>query len=145
MSTPVTRWNPFVELERMWPRDLFGRLHAGDDLLAEWRPSCDVTEDETTMTVHAELPGISPEDVDISVEDDSLVVRGEKRSEGEREEHGRKYSERFFGSFERVIPLPGQVDVSKVDATLKDGVLEIRIPKPTADKHQSKKIEIKSA
>ena len=148
MAANLTRWNPFAELERMWPRelfggDLFGRVRPNGDLAVEWSPRCDVTEEDGTIVVHAELPGVDAKDMDVSIEESRLVIRGEKRTEKKSEEKGKTYSERFFGSFERMIAIPEGVDPAKIEAKMKDGVLEVRVPKPAVAKPETKKIEVR--
>src|SRR5688572_9764230 len=80
-------------------------------------PRVDVQEKDDVMTVTAELPGVEEKDLDISVDHGSLVIRGEKRSEHREESEGRTMVERTYGSFQRTIPLPGNVDPEKVEAT----------------------------
>ncbi|MGE0705943.1 MAG: Hsp20/alpha crystallin family protein [Vicinamibacterales bacterium] len=150
MASNLTRWNPFAELERVWPRDLFGgdlfgRLRPGGEFAVEWSPRCDVSEEDGAILVHAELPGVEAKDIDVSIEESRLVIRGEKRTEKKSEEKGKTYSERFFGSFERTIALPDGVDAGKIEAKVKDGVLEVRVPKPAVMKPEAKKIEVKPA
>ena len=125
----ITRWDPLEELRSLWPRDLFGRLLPEGKLAVEWNPRCDVTESETEIVVHAEIPGVDPKDMEVTVRDGMLHVRGEKREEKKEEAKGRAYSERFFGSFERALAIPATVDESKIEAKLKDGVLEVHLPK----------------
>lgn len=144
MSALIRR-NPFDELTSLWPRDLLARL-GGTTLSMEWSPRCDVTETDDALVVHAELPGVEAKDMDVSIHDGVLTVRGEKRTERKEEEKGRSYSERFFGSFERRIVLPATVDEDQIDASLKDGVLEVRLPKSTpAPPPEARKVEIKTA
>lgn len=144
MSALIRR-NPFDELTSFWPRDLFARL-GGTPLAMEWSPRCDVTESDEALVVHAELPGVEASDMDVSIHEGVLTVRGEKRSERKEEEEGRSYSERFFGSFERRIALPATVDEDRIDASLKDGVLEVRLPKSApAPPPEARKVEIKTA
>lgn len=124
--TALVRRNPFDELASWWPRDLFARFGSGT-LAGEWSPTCDVTEDERSITVHAELPGVAAGDMDVTVSQGMLTIRGEKRIE--KEGNGNGYSERFFGSFERSLAIPANVDEANIKATLKDGVLEVLLPK----------------
>jgi HSP20 family protein len=147
--TSVSRWNPFEELATAWPRFPFGRellarLRPGGEFAFEWNPRCDVTETDTEVVVHAELPGVSAGDMDVSLSGSQLRIRGEKRSEKAEEKEGRKYQERFFGSFERVLTLPEGVDADKISASLKDGVLEVRVPRAAPATAPGKKIEIKA-
>lgn len=144
----LTKWDPFQEVAA-WPRSLFGRdLFAGfrpdGGIAVEWSPRCDVTETDGVIVVEAELPGVDPKDIDVSVSGGLLTVRGEKRTEKtEQQQEGRTYSERFFGSFERSIGLPEGVDSTKIEAKMKDGVLEVRVPVPTVATATPNKIEIK--
>lgn len=140
----LVRWNPFEELVNIWPRELFSRLEPGGSLAVEWNPRCDVTEAEDAIMVHAELPGVAAEDMEVMVSDSALRIRGEKRGEKKEEAKGRTYSERFFGSFERILTIPATVDASKIEANLKDGVLEVRLPKVKATIPEEKKITIKA-
>jgi len=140
----LTRWNPFEELVNIWPRDLFSRLEPGGALAVEWNPRCDVTEAEDAIIVHAEIPGVEPGDLEVTVRNSTLSVRGEKRGVKKEEAKGRSYSERFFGSFERLITIPSTVDATKIDATLKDGVLEVRLPKVKPSLPEETKIAIKA-
>jgi HSP20 family protein len=142
--TALTRWRPFDDLDRFWPRDLFSRLLPEGGVAVEWNPRCDVTEKEGEIIVHAELPGVAAEDMDVEVRDSTLYIRGEKKTERKEEkEEGRTYSERFFGSFERAISIPN-VDTEKIVADLKEGVLEVRLPKVQPVEPAAKKIQIKA-
>lgn len=146
--TNLTKWNPIEDMLNAWPanifnRDLFNRRRDGTADLT-WSPRCDVTQVDCTMVVHAELPGVDQKDIDVSLDGGMLTVRGEKRSEKKEEEKGRTYSERFYGSFERSISMPEGVDESKIEATLKDGVLEVRVPVPVEAKSNPKKIAIRA-
>jgi HSP20 family protein len=105
--------------------------------LAEWAPAVDVSETNDAVLVHAEIPGIEPGDLDISVVGDVLTIRGEKRDESDQS--GRNYHrvERRYGTFTRTLPLPAAVDPDQVMAKAKAGVLEIRLPKrPEAKAHR---------
>jgi len=104
-------------------------------------PSLEWTEREGDYLVRAELPGIDPDHVTIEVDGDQLVLRGEKHVEERREEDRVLMTERSFGSFERRMPLPGPVDDDAVTANMKNGVLEIALPKRT-DREGVRRIEI---
>ncbi len=109
--------------------------------LAEWSPALDVSETDEAVLVHAEIPGIDPKDLDISVVGDTLTLRGQKIDE--TEQSGRNYHrvERRYGSFTRSLVLPAAVDPDNVTATAKEGVLEIRLPKK--EEAKARRIEIK--
>jgi HSP20 family protein len=111
-------------------------------------PSIDVTETDKEIEITAELPGLERKDVDISIEDDLLTIRGEKKVETKQEDQGGKdknyhVSERSYGMFYRVIQLPPGVDPSSIQAVMSKGVLKLTIPKPA--KAEPKKIEVKEA
>jgi HSP20 family protein len=106
-------------------------------------PSIDVHETEKAYSVCAELPGIDPQDLEISLDDNVLTVRGEKRSERREEEGGRRYSERSFGRFERRIPFNVEVDAEHIDANYENGVLKVMLPKTQKAREKSHRIEIK--
>lgn len=142
----LMRWNPFEELRLSWPwpRELLARV--GGEAMVEWNPRCDVTERDDAIVVHAELPGVSADDMSVEVQGNMLRIRGEKKSEKTEEKEGaRTYSERFFGSFERVLTLPPDVDESGIEATLKDGVLEVTLPRTKPSPPEGKRIQIRRA
>lgn len=114
---------------------------AGTQSAISIMPSIDITETDTEIVVTAELPGLERKDVDISVENDTLVIRGEKKVEEEQKDKDFQLSERSYGMFYRVIQLPAGVDPASIQATMSNGVLKITIPKPT--RSEARKIEVK--
>jgi HSP20 family protein len=106
-------------------------------------PSIDISETDNEYVMTAELPGLERKDVDISLEDNVLTIRGEKKSETTQDDKNKNVhvAERSYGVFYRMLELPMSVDPSSVQATMSNGVLKIRIPKPA--RSQSKKIEVK--
>jgi len=125
----------------------FGRLGRGAaSVFSELRfPALDVTEADDALEVTAELPGVNKEDVDISIVNGMLTIKGEKKAEKEDKQENAYMLERSYGSFSRSIPLPFELGTSEVDASFKDGVLKIRIPRPPEAKQEARKIEIKSS
>lgn len=109
----------------------------------QWMPSVDVSETGKEVIVKAELPGMDPKDIDISVNGDRLTLRGERKYEHEEKGESFHRVERSYGAFSRDIELPAGVDSDKVEATYKDGVLKINLAK--AKETATKKIEVKSA
>lgn len=101
-------------------------------------PAVDVSEDDKRVTVRAEIPGIGEKDVDISHEDGVLYLKGEKKGEEEKKEKGSYYKESWSGSFSRAISLGNNLDWNKVDATFKDGVLTVTLPKISGTDHRKK-------
>lgn len=140
--TSLMRRRPFEEIISLFPRDLFGGDKART-LAMEWSPRCDVTESDDAIIVHAELPGVDVADMEVTVAQGVLTLRGEKTSEKKEEKDNRTYHERFFGSFERSLAMPAGIDEAAIEATLKDGVLEVRLPKTEAVKPEARKIDIK--
>jgi HSP20 family protein len=147
---PITRWDPFKELEDLQNRmaTLFGRApvrkEAGKEeamTVADWAPLVDITEDEKEYLIKAELPEVKQEEVKVSLQDDVLSISGERKFE--KEEKGKKYHrvERAYGSFSRSFSLPQDADSGKVQAEFKDGVLKVHLPK--SEKAKPKSIEVK--
>lgn len=108
-----------------------------------WTPEVDVFRRGDELVVRADLPGIARENVSVDLEDDVLTIRGERRHESEEEREGVYWSERSFGSFERMIPLPEGVNESEAEASFKDGVLEITMPAPKEESPRKRRIEIR--
>jgi HSP20 family protein len=106
-------------------------------------PNIEISESDKTIEVTAEMPGLERKDVEISIEDDTLTIRGEKKVEEQQKDKNVQHSERSYGVFYRVLQLPSGIDPSSVQATMSNGVLKITIPKPA--KPEPKKIEVKEA
>jgi HSP20 family protein len=104
-------------------------------------PAVDIAEDSDAVTITAEVPGMTKEDLDVSIEDGVLTLRGEKKSEGTSEGKDFHRVERLYGRFERRIQLPQNVDAEKVTAGYQDGVLKLTMPKVAAAKARSIRIE----
>src|SRR6202048_4452158 len=140
--------NPFGSLQREIDR-LFEDFTRGMDVLGQAQvnlvPSMDVVENDKEIVITAEMPGLERKDVEISLEDNVLTIRGEKKIEASPDDKNKNVhvSERSYGVFYRVLELPGKVDPASVQATMSKGVLKITIPKPAQP--ESKKIEVKEA
>lgn len=126
------------EIDRMFD-DVFGNTI--NESRSTWAPTVDIREDDKELTILAELPGIRPEQVEVTCDNGILTVRGEK-SETRKEGDERRYHlvERSYGSFARSFQLPQGVDESKIEAGFEDGVLTVRIPKAALP--QPKRIQI---
>lgn len=137
-------WSPFRELARL--RDemdrIFGSAFFGERS-REWAlaPAVDVYTDKDSLKVRAELPGVRKEDIEVSVTDDILTIRGKKKQDREVKEENYHFSECVFGEFERSIELPVRVDSTKAEAKFADGVLEISLP--LHEEVKPKQIEVK--
>ncbi len=126
----------------MWPPSIRGLSPF------EWRtdsfaPRVDVKDEDSKIVIEAELPGMTEKDVEVSLSGDSITIRGEKKRETEEEENYYRL-ERAYGSFERTLPLPADVELDKAEAKFKNGVLSVLLPKTKEALAQKKKIPIKA-
>ena len=119
------------------PFGAFGRWETGG-------PRTDIAETESALEVSVELPGIDQKDVDVSLTDSALTIKGEKKSEQEESKKGYHLLERSYGSFYRSIPLPSGVDTDKAAAQFKNGVLTVTLPKTEEALSRVRKIEVKA-
>ena len=108
-------------------------------------PSVDVDETDKGYRVTAELPGLEQKDVDVQLNENTLTIKGEKREERSEGQGGRRYAERSYGRFERVIPFDAEVDADKVQASFKNGVLTVELPKNPKARDRARHIEVKAA
>lgn len=146
MPTSLSRWIPFDTLSTTRPRRDVSRLM--DDLFrlpitelpSTHFPPADVTEDADAYTVSVEVPGVRKEDIHISVQENTLSLRVTKTSDMKDEGKNYRHVERFYGTFERHFPFASSIDASKIQATYKDGVLQIGLPK--AENARERKIEV---
>ncbi len=106
-------------------------------------PAVDVSESDTAYTVSAELPGLEEKDVEVTLTGDTLVIKGEKRSQTEEKTANYHLSERSYGTFQRAFTLPDGVDRNNVTAEFAKGVLKLTLPKTPAAKAEQRKIEVK--
>lgn len=152
----LIRWKPAHELAR-WPSDLWnmqreinrvfdsfmqgGTQDDGSLGLSMWTPAVDIVERENEYEVKVELPGVSKDDVKITLESNVLTIRGEKKQEREEKGENTHRVERSYGSFQRSFTLPTIVKSDKIDARYSDGVLAIILPK--AEEAKPKQIEVK--
>lgn len=127
-------------------RQMFGLSPMWEDesIFTFSMPVVDITEDDEGYKVMAELPGLDEKDIQVSLSNRSLVLKGEKRQKKEEKDKNHYLSERSYGSFRRSFSLPEGVDENKITAEFSKGVLVISLPK-TAEAQKSKKIEIKAA
>lgn len=149
----LIRWNPTRELSA-WPSEmlsiqremnrLFDSFFRNDEVgtgMSMWSPAVDILERDVEYEVRMELPGVRKDDVKITIENNVLTIRGEKKQESNEEEKGYRRVERSYGSFQRSFTLPTSVRPEKIDATVADGVLTVRLPK--AEEARPKEIEVK--
>jgi HSP20 family protein len=127
------------EMDRLW-ENFFGERGALEPVEG-WMPALDVTETKDNLIVKAELPGIDPKDVEISLSGNVLTIKGEKKQEKEEKDENYHLVERRYGSFVRSIRLPVEVQEDKIEASYKNGVLKVVLPK--SEKAKRKEIKIK--
>ncbi|MBI5149340.1 MAG: Hsp20/alpha crystallin family protein [Candidatus Omnitrophica bacterium] len=108
-----------------------------------WLPEVDIVDEKDQIRVKADVPGMKKDEIEVNVENDVLTIRGEKKEEKEIKEKDFIRSERYYGAFHRSFSLPSSVDASKVNASYKDGVLEITLPKKEGAKPKQIKVDIK--
>lgn len=107
-------------------------------------PRVDVTDAEDVVKIAAEVPGMDEDDIDVTLTKDTLTIKGEKKEEKEEKTGDYYRMERSYGSFTRTIPLPSEIDTTKVEASLKKGVLTVTLPKTAKALKEAKKIAVKS-
>lgn len=107
----------------------------------EWSPAVDISEDQDKFTIHADLPGVKSEDIEVTAENGILTIKGERQGHKEEEKDNYRRVERFSGSFIRRFTLPERADLDNIAARTRDGVLELTIPKSVEAK--PRRIEVK--
>lgn len=112
--------------------------------MGEFSPRIDMSETDKAYKLSVELPGMEPEDVDISMADNILTISGEKKTEKEEKDKRYYRVERSYGSFQRRIPLPNEIKEDKIEARFKNGVLKFELPKSEEAKTRSRRIEVKT-
>jgi HSP20 family protein len=145
----LVKWNPYTELERtvngLFDQP-FGIRPMWDDRNAEvlaWQPQVNVYEDKDHLSIEAQLPGIDLNDVELSVKEQTLQLRGERKTETEKSKDGYHFREAQYGKFSRSFSLPSTVNPDEAKATYDKGVLTITIPKQEKAKPRTSQIEVK--
>jgi HSP20 family protein len=143
--------DPFMQMRREIDRmfngmltDWTGPMSLLDRRLGTWMPQIDVSETAKEIRVTAELPGMEQKDLELSLVEGALTIKGEKSEEHEEEKGDVHRSERQYGMFERTIPLPSEVDADKVKASFKKGVLKITLPKTKEAQSNRRLIPVQS-
>lgn len=140
----IKRYEPWgLGLLSQLQKELERSAAEGSTATAEWAPAVDIREENDRFVIHADIPGVKPEDIDISMENGVLTIRGEKKTEAETEKEGYKRVERTYGSFYRRFSMPDTADSDAISAVSKHGVLELTIPKK--DVVKPRKISVTAA
>ncbi|NPA57732.1 MAG: Hsp20/alpha crystallin family protein [Aquificae bacterium] len=139
-NLPAFGWNPLRELVRIEQElnKVFNELvptpKAEIEEITRWAPRVDVYEKDNKLVIEAEIPGAKKEDVEVKIKDNAVIIRGEVKREEEEKDKTYYRTERFYGVFERVIPLPVDVKPDEAKATFENGILRIEIPKLAEEK-----------
>ena len=136
--------SPFRELAREM-EEAFGRFFPAwseERGSYPWTPAVDMVDEKDAIVVKVDLPGLDQKDIEVTVQDGTLTIRGERKEEKEETKDNYYCSERSYGAFLRSLPLPQGVEADQVKATFKKGVLEVRLPK--AKEAKGKTVEIKA-
>ena len=148
-TSTLTRWDPFSELldmrrelDRHFASFFGGTAAAVAPTGGVWAPAVDIQETKDSFVLKAELPGMKQEDIQITIMENTLTLKGERRRENEVRNGGYTRVERAYGTFQRALALPSVVDADKVKATYKEGVLEIELPKKEEAKPKEIKVQV---
>lgn len=156
---PGDTYDPFARMERQMSQlmrsffddDPFGSAlrtttgsnsFFGDFAPKTFVPTIDVTNEANYLVVSAEIPGLQKNDVELTVDDNTMTIRGTKRHDREGDEEGVYRTERYFGSFQRTIPLPGDVDTNGAEAQFDSGVLTVKFPRKELESTGPRRIEL---
>ena len=144
----IIRWDPWREIADKFDRYTreVGQPWAGTQEVistGDWAPRVDIAETDEAFVIKAEIPEVNKEDVKVTVDNGVLTFRGERKQEKEEKNKKIHRVERFYGSFTRSFPLPDNVDESKIDASFKDGLLILTIPKTEETKPKVIDVKIK--
>jgi len=143
----VLKWKPYGDLVRLGDRinrlfenDLLNEGINGPEGFTDWNPATDIYETKDSYVFKVEIPGIKKDDIEVDLKENILSIRGEKREDKEVKKENYHRVESFYGSFSRSFTIPKDIDPKKIEASLKDGILELKIGK--ADEVKAKKINI---
>jgi HSP20 family protein len=154
MARELTVWKPLKELapfdfdqmrremDRLWDSFFERGAKTRTEEAVEWYPSLDVAETKNDLIVKAEVPGMDPKNIDISLSNGILTIRGERKQEKEEKEEDYHLIERSYGTFIRSVRLPNEVQGDKISASYKNGVLKITLPKSEEAKKREIKIKV---
>ena len=152
---PFSSWSPLTflnnfrtEMDRLFDDFGFGGTRAfpsagrfaGSSF--DWSPQTEVFERDNKLTVRADLPGLTKDDIDVDIDDNHITIRGERKDEHEETKEGLYRSERSYGSFFRSIPVPEGANADEAKASFDNGVLEITMPLPEKQESTARKLEI---
>lgn len=129
----------------LWPHLMEPLRHLGSSIAHIFSPSADASRGQDSYEITLELPGVSADDVDVSLNDHVLTVKGEKRSEHKEETDTYFFAERRYGAFQRAFQLPSDVDTDKIDADFSNGVLKLILPKLSSAQERDRQIQVRTS
>lgn len=146
----LTKWDPFKDLLSLQDRmnrlfdESVRNVKPGDEALSSaiWSPAVDIYETDDEVVVKAELPEVNQKDIDIQIENNTLILRGERKFNKETKKENFHRIERAYGTFSRSFTLPGTIDQEKISADYKDGILKISMPKREETRPKQIKVAI---
>ena len=146
-SRGIDRWEPFREIDTLQRQinRLFDRLvptNGGERTGLAFAPAAELEETDDTFRLRLEVPGLEAKDLNIEATPESVSISGERKSETKVEENGVTRSEFRYGKFQRVIPLPSQIQNDQVQAEYKNGILHLTLPKAESEKHKAVKVNL---
>ena len=145
----IVRYNPFHDLRTIQEQmnrliDLAWNRESGEDIReGAWQPPVDIYEDENSVIIKAELPDVDQKDIEVKIEDNTLVLRGERKQDESIKKENYHRIERFYGAFQRSFALPLSIDREKVKASCEKGILTIILPKREETKPKQINVEVK--
>jgi HSP20 family protein len=146
VTVSVLRWDPFQdllslqdEMNRVFDR-AFGQAPTRERGVRTWAPMLDIAERKDAYLVTVELPGVNPDDIDVTLENNLLTIQGERHQTQESSDQQFHRVERSYGSFRRTVSLPSTVEADAIEATFENGLLQLLVPK--AEEAMPKKIAI---
>lgn len=145
----IVRYNPFHDLRTIQEQmnrliDLAWNRESGEDIReGAWQPPVDIYEDENSVIIKAELPDVDQKDIEVKIEDNTLILRGERKQDQTIKKENYHRIERFYGSFQRSFALPLTIDREKVQASCEKGILTIVLPKREETKPKQINVEVK--
>ncbi|MGD9098785.1 MAG: Hsp20/alpha crystallin family protein [Desulfobacterales bacterium] len=145
----LAKWYPFQEMEDMfdrYTRSLAWPRKGSQEIMetGDWAPRVDISETDDAFAIKAEIPEVKKDDVKVTIENGVLTIRGERKQE--KEEKRKKFHrvERYYGIFTRSFTLPDSVNESKIEASFKDGMLYLQLPKMETPKTKAIEVKVKS-
>ncbi len=144
----LVRWQPFREMQEVQREmnrlfeDMLTPSAQGSSFSAAFSPAAEIEETEDTYQLKLEVPGMEPDDIDIEVTAEAVSIKGERKTETQKEDGGMTRTEFRYGQFQRVIPLPGRINNRNVAAAYKNGILHLALPKAEEEKNRVVKVSI---